>query len=153
MTHRAGSTWIAIALALAASALAGCDGCAVDRHAEAQGLDAGVVARAPSALGPATCFVLAQERTRLFDAQIFQLCQGAPSPGPVDCFQAAQSALLFTDPQRIALCRCAGSAEPVACVELLQRETFLTDAEITELCSPTISGGLLANCRPTGGWY
>src|SRR5690606_11265971 len=74
---------IALAVALVASALAGCDGCAVERHAEAQGLDAGVVARAPSALAPATCFVLAQEQTRLFDAQIFQLCQGAQSTGPV----------------------------------------------------------------------
>ncbi len=153
MTHRSRTTWIAFAVALAASALGGCEGCAVDRHAAAQGLDAGVVARAPSTLVPATCFVLAQERTRLFDAQIFQLCQGAPSAGPVDCFQAAERTLLLTDPQRIALCRCAPSSEPVACVELLSRETFLTDPEITELCSPTISGGLLSNCRPTGGWY
>lgn len=146
--------WFAAAVALAASLLGGCEGCAMERHAEAQGLDAGVVARgAPSGLGPATCFVLAQERTRLFDAQIFQLCQGAPSTGPVDCFQVAEDTLLLTDPQRIALCRCAASSEPVACVELLQRQTFLTDAEITELCSPTLSGGLLANCRPTGGWY
>jgi hypothetical protein len=152
MTHRSDSTWIAFAAALAASALAGCSGCAADRRAEAQALDGGVIA-APSPIAPATCFVLAQERTRLVDDQILALCQGAPSTGPVECYEAAQSALLFTDPQRLALCRCAPSSAPVACVEMLQRETFLTDPEIAQLCSPTISGGLLANCRPTGGWY
>lgn len=152
MTQRPGSMCIVLVVALIASALTGCNGCGADRHAEAQGLDGGVVA-VPSPIAPATCFVIAQERTRLFDDQIFTLCQGAPSTGPVDCFQAAQRELLFTDPQRIALCRCAPSSAPVACVDMLQRETFLTDAEIMELCSPTLSGGLLSNCRPVGGGY
>lgn len=148
MTQR----WFSILAGALVVSLAGCDGCAADRSAEAQGLDGGVVPL-PSPSAPATCFVVAQTQTRLFDEQIFQLCQGAPSTGPVECYQAAEQELLFTDPQRIALCRCSRSSEPVVCVNMLEEETFLTDTQILELCSPTISGGLLVNCRPSGGWY
>lgn len=152
MTRRGALAFIALAAALAITLAGGCDGCAADRNVEAQGLDGGTVA-IPSPSGPALCFVTAQEQTGLLDTQIFALCQGAPSPGPVQCFLASQGTLMMTDPQRITLCRCARSPEPVACVEMLEGETFLTDAQIIELCAPTLSGGLLANCRPSGGWY
>lgn len=153
MNGRRSPVLVATVLLLSVAALGGCDACSGGgRHAEAQGPDGGVAIPSPSPAGPALCFVLAQERTRLFDEQIFELCQGAPTSGPVECYEAAERQLLFTDPQRIALCRCARSAEPVVCVEMLNRETFLTDVQITELCSPTISGALLSNCRPRGGW-
>lgn len=143
---------ISIVAVLAIVLFSGCDGCAADPAVEAQALDGGVVPL-PSPSAPATCFVVAQTQTRLFDEQIFDLCQGAPSVGPVECYQAAERELLFTDPQRITLCRCARSSEPVACVSMLQEETFLTDPQILELCAPSISGALLRNCRPSGGWY
>lgn len=152
MTHRGGASSFALAVVLAMTIASGCDGCAADRNVEAQGLDGGTVPL-PSPSGPALCFVMAQEQTRLVDTQIFTLCQGAPSPGPVQCFLATEGTLMMTDPQRITLCRCARSPEPVACVEMLEGETFLTDVQIIELCAPTLSGGLLANCRPSGGWY
>lgn len=139
--------WLGVAATLA---LAGCDGCAADRHARAQALDAGVVfVPAPSPSAPAFCYIAARDRTMLLDDQIFALCQGAPTPtGPVDCFVQASRRLMFTDTQRVLLCRCAISAEPVDCVEMLNRETFLPDREIEQLCSPTLSRGLLSSCVP-----
>ncbi len=150
LRRRSGLTTIAIALVVAC--VSGCDGCDARRHVEAQPLDGGAPRpRTPTYPGPAICYVQAQRRTRLLDQQVFSLCQGAPSAGPVACFNVARS-LLFTDAQRIALCRCAQDTEPVACVEFLDRETWLTDAEMLQLCSPTISGVLLSNCRPVGGY-
>lgn len=153
MTRRRSFALASTAILLGSTLLAGCTGCDADRHAEAQALDGGVVSYVPSYAGPATCFIQARRQTRLLDTQMFQLCQGAPTPGPVACFVAARRDLMFTDPQRIALCRCAISTEPVACVEMLERETWLTDAEMLQLCAPTLSGALLSNCRPVGGWY
>lgn len=168
MTRPRPATLMIPLLALASLGLAGCVGCAADRHAEAQAPDGGApppppepeplpapetVPRAPYAWnGPARCFVEAQRRVRLLDDQAFLLCQGAVSAGPVDCYVSARRDLMLDDRQRLTLCRCAGGPEPVECVDLLERETWLTDAQMVELCAPSIVGRLLPNCRPAGGW-
>lgn len=137
---------------LASAALTGCEGCAADRHARAQALDAGVVPRAVQPMAPALCYVAGREQTTLLEAQIFALCQGAPTPtGPIDCYVAALRRLTLTDAQRVALCRCAPSAAPVACFEMLEDETFLLDAQIEQLCAPTLVQGLLPSCVPRTG--
>lgn len=148
--------WFSMSMAAIAAAclLGGCEGCAAERHARAQGLDGGVVMviPTPSVSGPARCFVAARRQTNLLDDQIFALCEGAPTAsGPVECFVQARRRLMFTDAQRVVLCRCAWSAEPVDCVEMLEEETFLLDREIEALCSPTLSQGLLSNCVPRTG--
>lgn len=144
-------TSVAIAIALALSTgLTGCEGCAADRSAHAQVLDAGM--RTPNGYplpGPAGCYLAAQERTNLLDLQAYQLCQGAPTPmGPIDCFVESERRLMLTDAQSLLLCRCAASSQPVECFEMLDESTRLTDPEIQELCSPTLSLGLLASCYP-----
>jgi hypothetical protein len=49
------------------------------------------------------------------------------------------------------LCRCASSTWPVDCFHTVESETFLTRQQIPYVCSPILSEGLLANCRPAGG--
>lgn len=145
---------VLLAVITASSLLGGCEGCAAERHASAQGLDAGVVMviPAPSVSAPAVCYVTARRLTNLLDDQIFALCEGAPTAsGPVECFVQARRRLMLTDGQRVLLCRCAWSTEPVDCVEMLENETFLLDREIEALCSPTLSRGLLSNCVPRTG--
>lgn len=138
-------------LAIASVVLAsGCSSCNVDRRARAQGPDAGVH---PGPLTTATCYLEAERNTPLLQTQINELCIGAPNEGPVECFLAATRSLAITDPQKIALCHCATSVEPVVCYLRLQREARLLTSQIETMCSPTVSQGLLANCRPVGGGY
>ncbi len=113
-------------------------------------------AQPPSPAPPyaaADCYLQARERTSLLQEQIEALCVGAPSPtGPIDCFLAARRQLRIPDDDAILLCRCAPNTGPYECFERMRRRTDLTDAQIEHLCSPTLSQGLLANCRPVGGW-
>lgn len=138
-----------------ASTLAGCHGCDASPHAQAQGADAGVLYYLPvPPSSAATCFLLARRQTRLTDDQIQTLCLGAAIPsGPVQCYLAARRRLNLTDDQKLVLCRCSGSTEPVDCFRRLDFETGLTDGQIQQMCSPTLSLGLLGNCRPLGATY
>ncbi len=134
--------------------LSGCEECGAARHARAQAADGGVAPYQPGPSNVANCFALAGRDTGLTDLQIEALCLGAPTPtGPVDCYRAAQRSLGVADMQRIELCRCSSSAEPVACYRRLRTEAALTDTQITALCAPAQALGLLANCRPIGGFY
>jgi hypothetical protein len=146
---------LAVLLSIAAFlTLSGCEGCGTARHARAQAADGGVAPYQPGPSYVASCFVLASRSTGLTDRQIGALCLGAPTPnGPVDCYLAAHHSLGVADAQVIDLCRCSSSSEPIACYRRLRTEAALTDDQIAFLCAPTQTLGLLANCRPIGGFY
>ncbi len=150
MRTRTWAVWTVLVTAALVTLASGCSSCNRGDRARAQGvLDAGVH---PGPMTTATCYLEAQRTTPLLQSQINELCQGAPNTGPVECYVAARRSLMLTDPQKIALCHCAPSLEPVACWLRLQSETMLLDTQIETMCSPTITQGLLPNCRPIGGY-
>jgi len=135
---------IALLFTLTASSSA-CNDTSI-REARAQGLG-GSESQSPTA----ACFLRAEDATSLLDADVFDLCRGAPSStGPIQCFLAADERLDLLDDQAVRLCQCADSIEPVACWESVDDESNISDEQIERLCAPRLAFGLLANCRAVG---
>jgi hypothetical protein len=94
------------------------------------------------------CYRDARDRTRLENASIMELCEGASDASPVVCFDDARRRTFLSTEDATSLCRCATSAAPVECYLDGDRTTTLARDEILALCTPSTRLGLARDCSP-----
>jgi len=113
---------------------------------------AGSPARAEQASPPLDavfeCYRRAAFVTRLDDASIADLCEGASDASPVDCYVDARRRTFLSTPDALSLCRCATGTAPVACYVNGYRTTRLDPSQLLPLCSPEVRLRLAPDCSP-----
>jgi hypothetical protein len=94
------------------------------------------------------CYREARDQTRLENASITELCEGASDASPVACFNDARTRTFLSTPDVISLCRCATSTAPVECFVEGDHTTTLARDEILALCTPSTRLRLAPDCSP-----